>query len=257
MTNEFFNNIKEEYIQSIRYRYLQLLAHEEFSVNLVYCTSAKIKLECLNLFENEILNITDTKIVKNFLDIRFKEVILAKDILAAQTTKFRTITYFLKEGRNTSEKTADMAAFLIDFSPRPFHSYYKSKLPHRSKICSSYLEDEDITTDTPKRLQSTHIEEISKKENSIIQDSKTELRTVDKSKLKEDLLLLLSNSKTINSINDNNALSVLRDMLLDHDQNLKDSAETEVPMMIEYPNGVRVVLKTSDVSFISKLLMLK
>ncbi|WP_151457987.1 hypothetical protein [Chryseobacterium indologenes] len=256
MTNEFFNNVKEEYIESIRRHYLQLLAHGELSVNLLCCTSSKIQQECFDLFENEILPVADTNIIKNFLDIRSKNVLLGKDILGVKSTKFRTITYFLKEGRNTSEQTADLAAFLLDFRPRPFHSYYKSKLPGRSKTASSYFENAEITVDSPARIQDTMIDGISDQDNDWKNNSSIEQNTLDFAKLKENLLQLLGNSTEENPTNESHSLSIIRDMLLGND-NLNGSDHAEIPMMIEYPNGVRLVLKTSDVSFISKLLMLK
>lgn len=257
MTNEFYKNVKKEYIESIRDHYLHLLAHGKLNVNLFYCTSAKLKLECIDLFENEIINVTDNKIVRNFLNMRSTNLILLKDILGATTTKFRTITYYLKEGRNSSEQTADMAAFLIDFKPRPFHSYYKSKLPHHSKIISSYLDHDDNTVDIPSRTPDSNMEGISEKETVRNTDHKKGQNAIDYNKLKEDLLFLLENSIIEKSPNESYSLSIIRDMLLKSDNNPRNFGHDEVPMMIEYPNGTRIVLKTSDVSFISKLLSLK
>lgn len=256
MINEFFNNVKEEYFESIRSHYLQLLANGGLSANLICCTSTKIKQECFDLFQNEILQAADINILKNFLDMRSKKHLLRKDILGVKYTKFRTITYFLRDGRNTSEQSADLAAFLIDFRPRPFHSYYKSKLADKSRTTSSYYDNDEIKEDAPERILNSGMEGITEQENNWKDISSIEKNSVDFDKLKEDLLLLLNNSKTENATSENPSLSIIRDMLVEND-NSNGYRDSEIPMMIEYPNGVRIVLKTSNISFISKLLMLK
>lgn len=212
-----------EYREAVREHYFQLKEDGILSSNLLYLSPAKVRNECFRQYE-EIDKSWDIRTIKNFMNKSFNDELLLAEIKKIDPAKFRPFIYFLKTGRQTSELIVEMAAWLLDFTPRPYNHFAHLELKRSGKPVNPYL--------FPDLAKNGVSEPIMTDKNEVID----KLDEVSK--------------------NEKHSLAIVREKLLNPTYSNEDTGYSETPVMIEYPSGVRVILRSSDVSFISKLVKL-
>ncbi|ASE62044.1 hypothetical protein CEQ15_11350 [Chryseobacterium indologenes] len=228
-----------EYREAVREHYLQLVESGNISPKLIKCSPARLKYECMDLFKNENLNILDYRTIKDFLNISFREVLYYKDLSEVPVSKFRPISNFLRGVKNPNESTLEMAAFLIDFRPRPFTYFYKMKCPDSTDSTNPYL-NQGISDADPERKTDLFLEEFSIKALKKNMDSSV----IPMEPKKEDIE------------REDQSFTVIRDNLLGNNDLAETVSNKEIPIMVEYPSGVRLIVKAADLAFISELIKL-
>lgn len=231
--------MNNEYREAVRDHYLQLIEGANINPNLYHCSPARLKYECMDLFKNENLNILDYRTIKNFLNISFRETLYYKDLSEIPVSKFRPVGNFLRGLKNSTESTIEMAAFLTDFRPRPFGYFYKMKYPESTDAANPYLEH-GISKIDPERKADSFLEEFSIKALNVKQGSKATSETSQRDQLEPEC----------------SSFAVIRDNLLGNNSSTGSSSKKEIPIMVEYPSGVRLIVKAADLAFISELIKL-
>lgn len=128
MNEDYFKN----YLEEIKSKYDIEKNGDNFNY-LSNCTRAKLRKLCVEKFRKD-QNINDLKIFNFFMHFEFNIHNLNR--ITDNTDKFRPIETFFKGKTILSEDvngTADMAAFLVDFNPRPFAKYREEKVAEKSK----------------------------------------------------------------------------------------------------------------------------
>lgn len=215
-----------EYREAVRKHYFQLKEDGILSSNLLYLSPAKVKNECLRHYE-EINNPWDMRTIKNFMNKSFKDELLFEEIATLNPAKFRPLIYFLNKGMKTSEVCVELTAWLLDFTTRPYNHFAYLALKRNGKPVNPYL-----FSDREKKRMS----------EPIVTNKDEVLDTVDK----------LVESST----NEKHSLAIVREKLLNTTHSNEDTGNSETSVMIEYPSGVRVILRSSDISLISQLVKL-
>lgn len=89
-------------------------------LNLINPTSAKLKNECLLVFQARGIK-RDIGILRQFFGHKNDENGYLKAIKTIDTDKFKPLANFLKEQtQDTEDKNIELLAWLLDFNPRPF-----------------------------------------------------------------------------------------------------------------------------------------
>ncbi|MDR6546499.1 hypothetical protein J2810_002558 [Chryseobacterium rhizosphaerae] len=208
-----------EYRDAVRNHYLVLKEQGIISNNMLYLGPAKVRNECVMSYM-EISNHYDMRTLKNFMDKSMKDEVSLMEVKMINPAKFKPLIYFLKKDKNTSELSIEMAAWLLNFTPRPYSYFAYLKHKESGKPVNPYLENHGVSN----MMLSVQV-----KDNETFQDS--------------------SQQQT-------HTLEVVRNELLNVNTVEEESKISETPVMIEYPSGVRVIIKSSDISFISKLIKL-
>ena len=231
--------MNNEYREAVRDYYFQLVESGNISPKLIKCSPARLKYECMDLFKNENLNILDYRTIKDFLNISFREVLYYKDLIEVPASKFKPIGNFFRGVKNPLESTLEMAAFLIDFRPRPFPYFYRMKCPDSTDSTNPYL-SHGISKLDPERKTDLFLEEFSIKALKKVNNSSVMTNMAQK----EDME------------NESQSFTVIRDNLLGNSDIPENVSKKEIPIMVEYPSGVRIIVKAADLAFISELIKL-
>ncbi|MCQ9634157.1 hypothetical protein MP477_04215 [Chryseobacterium sp. WG23] len=208
-----------EYRDAVRNHYLALKEQGIISNNMLYLGPAKVRNECVMSYI-ETSNPYDMRTLKNFMDKSMNDEISLMDVKMINPAKFKPLIYFLKKDKNTSELSIEMAAWLLNFTPRPYSYFAYLKHKESGKPVNPYLEHHGVSD---------------KMSSVLVKDNETFLDS--------------SQQQT-------HTLEVVRNELMNVNTVAEESNITETPVMIEYPSGVRVIIKSSDISFISKLIKL-
>ena len=111
-----FSDYKIEVVEC----YKKMRAKGSLSLNLLSPTPAKLKNECLVVFQSGRTK-NDIAILRQFFGQREDEADYARAIKTIETDKFRPLVNFLKEQTSdTDDKNIELLSWLIDFSPRPY-----------------------------------------------------------------------------------------------------------------------------------------
>lgn len=231
--------MNNEYREAVRDHYFQLVESGSISTKLLTCSPARLKYECLDLFKNENLNILDYRTIKDFLNISFRESLYYKDLLDIPVPKFRPVSNFLRGVKNPLISTIEMTAFLIDFRPRPFSYFYKLKYPDSIDSTNPYL-NHGISNTDPERKADLFLEQYSIKALKKIVDSS----------------VVANESTNEGMLNNDKSFAGIREDLLGSGNLSENVSKKEIPIMVEYPSGVRVIIKSADLAFISELIKL-
>lgn len=215
----------DEYREAVRNHYFRLTESGFLSSNLLYITPAKVRNECARQYE-EIASDWDWLTIKNFMGRAFRDDLSLSEIKEMDPSRLKPFIQFLKEGRKSSELAVEMAAWLLDFRPRPYSHYAYTKLTESGRTANPYL----VASFQKNGVSESHVE---------IQEN-------------QNGATYLSDEV---SVQENSSLAIVRDRLLSLPDN-DGEGQTGTPVMIEYPSGVRVIVRTSDLSFISGLVKL-
>lgn len=110
----------------IRY-YHQKREEGSISLNLQHPTPAKLRRECLIVFEIRRAK-ADLEILKQFFGHNEDEESYERAIRKMDTDRFKPLAKFLRgEIRNTEDRNIILLSWLIDFSPRPYRPGYQSE----------------------------------------------------------------------------------------------------------------------------------
>lgn len=124
-SNEMSKIIFDDYKRAIRTQY-EKKKIEDITGILMSPSPAQLRNLCLVFFDQSLSN-KDEITMKNFFSVKEKEG-LRKAIEKCEISRFRPIRSFLLGEKNSDDITRiDMAAILVDFNPRPFHSYFSNK----------------------------------------------------------------------------------------------------------------------------------
>jgi hypothetical protein len=111
-----FSDYKVQVVDSYRKK----RENNSLSLNLISPTPAKLKKECLLVFQSGRTK-SDVAILRQFFGHREDEADYARAIKAMETDKFRPLVNFLKEQTSdTDDKNIELLSWLIDYSPRPY-----------------------------------------------------------------------------------------------------------------------------------------
>jgi len=111
-----FSDYKVEVVEY----YKKMRDKGSLSLNLLSPTPAKLKNECLIVFQSGRTK-ADIAILRQFFGHREDETDYARAIKTIETDKFRPLVNFLKEQTSdTDDKNIELLSWLIDFSPRPY-----------------------------------------------------------------------------------------------------------------------------------------
>jgi hypothetical protein len=95
-------------------------ASNGISLNLIHATPAKIKAECLAVFDTRFLK-KDEKLLISLFGERESELAYRNAIKQCEADKFKPLSNFLKAStKNTDERNIELLAWLIDYEPRPY-----------------------------------------------------------------------------------------------------------------------------------------
>lgn len=206
-----------EYRDAVRNHYLILKEQGIISNNMLYLTPAKVRNECIMSYM-EISNHYDMRTLKNFMDKSMKDEVSLLEVKMINPAKFKPLIYFLKKDKNTSELAIEMAAWLLNFTPRPYSYFAYLKHKETGKPINPYLEQHGVSDS----MLSVQVKAPETFHEPISPQSHT--------------------------------LEIVRNELMNGNAVEGDSNYAETPVMIEYPSGIRVIVKSSDISFISKLI---
>ncbi|GAA5089404.1 hypothetical protein GCM10023210_14200 [Chryseobacterium ginsengisoli] len=115
-------NMFEKYRNDVRQFYETQKALGLLSMNLTYPTIARLRNECIILF-NDGCNENDLRILTSFLGKSMREQLLEPAIRYCDVEKFKALLNFLKRDIKTGEKNVELLAWLIDFKPRQYANY--------------------------------------------------------------------------------------------------------------------------------------
>lgn len=116
-----------DYIAQVINFYNQKKTEGSISLNLQHPTPAKLKRECLIVFEIRRAK-ADLEILKQYFGNQEDEEAYELAIRKADTDRFKPLTKFLRgEIRSTEDKNIILLSWLIDFSPRPYRPGYQSE----------------------------------------------------------------------------------------------------------------------------------
>jgi hypothetical protein len=111
-----FSDYKVEVVEY----YKKMRDDGSLSLNLLSPTPAKLKNECLIVFQSGTTK-SDIAILRQFFGHRENETDYARAIKTIETDKFRPLVNFLKEQTSdTDDKNIELLSWLINYSPRPY-----------------------------------------------------------------------------------------------------------------------------------------
>lgn len=109
-----------EYRLEVLEDYTKKKASNGLAFNLIHVTPAKIKAECLEVFDTRFQK-KDEKLLISFFGQREIESDYRSAIKQSEADKFKPLSNFLKAStQNTDEKNIELLAWLIDYEPRPY-----------------------------------------------------------------------------------------------------------------------------------------
>lgn len=113
----------ENYASAVLRDYKRKGAEGLLLTNLVHPTPAKLKRECLIVFDNRYLR-KDEGILSSFFEPRQDQEAYRLAIKKHERDKFKSINAILKNGeRKTDEKNIELIAWLIDYPHRPYRKW--------------------------------------------------------------------------------------------------------------------------------------
>ncbi|MBK0370077.1 hypothetical protein [Flavobacterium agrisoli] len=174
------NNTLNDYKKTIREKF-ELEKNGSHADTFLSLSRAKLRKLCFELFQN-ISNTDDLKIFETFLGFPF--TLDCKKKLNDETDKFRPIEKFLKgESDPTDITTLNMAAILVDSTPRPYLKF--------SKTPKVFTKPENIVIDTIID-NNAEIPETLKKWKETSRKIKIEKESSGKDKKKLKLIIMVS-----------------------------------------------------------------
>lgn len=100
---------------------------KELSLNLLKPSPAKLRSECLFKLSTG-LSAGDSEILRLFFGPKDDVAELERTIRNSDSDRFKPLSNFLNgKTSTTDEKNIELLAWLIDFQPRPYQSYLKSR----------------------------------------------------------------------------------------------------------------------------------
>jgi hypothetical protein len=104
----------------------------DIAFNLVHASPAKIKAECLAVFDTRFMK-KDEKILVSFFGQRENQTDYRHAIKQCEADKFKPLSNFLKSStRSTDEKNIELLAWLTDYEPRPYKTGTANQFTHSS-----------------------------------------------------------------------------------------------------------------------------
>jgi hypothetical protein len=95
-------------------------ATDGIPLNLIHASPAKLKAECLAVFDTRFLK-KDEKVLISFFGQRKNEFEYRQAIKQCEADRFKPLCNYLREStRNTDERNIELLAWLINFEPRPY-----------------------------------------------------------------------------------------------------------------------------------------
>ncbi len=124
----------EEYQDLVLATYRDMKDSGELSFHLLNPTPAKIKRECLKIYNSNRYHSLDDDILSLFFDVDKLKSDFHEILLTVDPDLFRPLINHINEKTvRTDEKNIELLAWLIDFKPRPSLVYYKN-LRERTKL---------------------------------------------------------------------------------------------------------------------------
>lgn len=241
----------EKYRNDVREFYEKQKSLGLLSMNLTYPTTARLRNECLVLF-NDGCNDNDLRILTSFLGRPMKDQLLEPAIRYCDTDKFKALCNFLERDIKTSEKNTELLAWLINFKPRQYVNYLADAKKQRETgkyfqaIKRNFFNAEKLFGENCDDCASTNFNETrgSKPEEKLLQLNRT-LGT----KRWHKGLRLQKDSVTIGK--EEKKDSRLPEIIYN-----EEAVTAPVSVTLEYPSGVKLSLATFDLDLISKLIRL-
>lgn len=139
----------------IRY-YHQKREEGSISLNLQHPTPAKLKQECLIVFEIRRTK-ADLEILRQYFGHKEDETDYERAIRTMETDRFKPLVKLLrKEIKNTEDKNIQLLSWLIDFNPRPYRfgvDVTKSVIDVDRTEENSYAEINDLNQNEKKTIE--------------------------------------------------------------------------------------------------------
>lgn len=110
----------DDYKEKVILTYEEKKKANAISLNLIHPAPAKLKEECLRVYEERPLK-KDENLFRSFFESKGDAINYSGNIKAIDIDKFRPLINFVKRKTNFTEtKNVELLAWLIDFEPRPY-----------------------------------------------------------------------------------------------------------------------------------------
>lgn len=110
----------DDYKEKVILTYEEKKKANAISLNLIHPAPAKLKEECLRVYEERPLK-KDENLFRSFFESKGDAINYSGNIRAIDIDKFRPLINFVKRKTNFTEtKNVELLAWLIDFEPRPY-----------------------------------------------------------------------------------------------------------------------------------------
>lgn len=110
----------DDYKEKVILTYEEKKKANAISFNLIHPAPAKLKEECLRVYEERPLK-KDENLFRSFFESKGDAINYSGNIKAIDIDKFRPLINFVKRKTNFTEtKNVELLAWLIDFEPRPY-----------------------------------------------------------------------------------------------------------------------------------------
>ncbi|MBO9676323.1 MAG: hypothetical protein J7577_22975 [Sphingobacteriaceae bacterium] len=239
------------------------------SLNLTYPTVARLRNECLMLF-NEGCNKSDLRVLTSFLGRPFNVELHESAIRRCDPDKFKALYNFLKRDIKTSEKNFELLAWLINFQPRQYSKYLFEEKKKRE-----ITKVQTIAKANP-LLSQIFINEKPSTKDVVFCDKLTDIPVsvgIDSRRInhhgisrgEQQNIPMLSREYLERSTQgvyagQNSELDVKRKEFMRNEEipekSLPRSEEVQTQITLEYPSGVKLSVSTSDLGLISRLIRL-
>lgn len=259
----------EQYRAEVRKFYETQRELGRLSINLTYPTVARLRNECLMLF-NDGCNKSDLRILTSFLGRPNNGELHESAIRRCDPDKFKALYNFLKKDIKTSEKNFELLAWLIDFQPRQYAKYLFEEKKKRGIV-----QEPTITKENP-LLSEVFFNEKQFKKDSILCDKPTDVpmsrivpgrityRGGSRRELQKIAVLSGRDFDVLSKQSVAPAQNIAVDTKLKEldrqeeklEKFLPKSEEVQTQITLEYPSGVKLSVSTCDLAFISKLIRL-
>jgi hypothetical protein len=259
----------EQYRAEVRKFYYTQRELGRLSINLTYPTVARLRNECLMLF-NDGCNKADLRILTSFLGRPNNGELHESAIRRCDPDKFKALYNFLKRDIKTSEKNFELLAWLIDFQPRQYAKYLFEEKKKRGIV-----QEPAIPKENP-LLSEVFYNETRFRKASILCDKPTDVpmsgivpgriahiggsrRELQKNVVLSGKALDVKSRQGVTPVQ-NNAVGTEHKEFNRQEEKVENfspkSEEAQTQIILEYPSGVKLSVSTSDLAFISKLIRL-
>lgn len=256
----------EKYRHEVLQFYEAKKAAGEVSMNLMNPTTTNLRNECKLHFIAG-YNQVDERMLKEFFALPFGENIYGPIIWRSDPDKFKPLNNFLKKGIKTHEKNIEMLAWLIDFKPRPFSTYWRVSTGKNHQLSKATIMEQNDQHKSNLELAPV-AQNSTKKTNIFLLNAPFYLRLrkiweyVKSKILKENDFAYTTYVQKNNEVNADINVAELRHWSA-HDKDparssdiRSENQDIKQVVILEYPSGVKLSVEASNLSLISQLVQL-